>query len=175
MSTASPPSSSLQVAVRRAVVEEIVDLRHAELRRGQPRETAYFAGDDAPETRHYAALAGDLVVGCASFVRASLPERWPDAPALQLRGMATRSDLVGRGVGRTLLDAATADLYADGEARLWCNARVSARGFYERLGWRVISPPFDVVAIGPHVKMIAGLGRREEPQDPKVPDPKVHS
>jgi predicted GNAT family N-acyltransferase len=153
---------SRDVEVRRVDVEVLVDLRHAELRRGRPRETAYFAGDDAPETRHYAALQRQEVVGCATFTRASFVAQWGDAPALQLRGMATRSDLVGRGIGRALLAAAIADVRAAGETRLWCNARTSAVGFYEAMGWRVVSEPFEVEGIGPHVKMIVDTLDREQ-------------
>lgn len=37
---------------------------------------------------------------------------------------------------------------------VWCNARTSAIGFYEKLGWQVVSEPFDVLTAGPHVKMV---------------------
>jgi hypothetical protein len=81
--------------------------------------------------------------------------QWEGQPAWQLRGMATDSRQQGRGLGRQLWHAAAAEAHRDEPGRLiWCNARTSAVGFYEKLGWRVVSEPFDVPTVGPHVKMI---------------------
>jgi len=138
---------------RRATLAEIFALRHAELRPGLPEETARFAADDEPGARHFGAfLPEGACVGCASFV----PRPWQGAPALQLRGMATRADLVRTGVGRALLRFAEEELAAERGARplLWCNARVGAVGFYERLGWTVVSDVFDVPTVGPHRAML---------------------
>ena len=85
-----------EVVVRAARFEEIVDLRHAVLRQGLPREEAIFPGDDAPTSRHCGAFVGDAAVGCATF-HAS---RWEDEPAWQLRGMATLPEFRGKGIGR---------------------------------------------------------------------------
>jgi GNAT superfamily N-acetyltransferase len=41
---------------------------------------------------------------------------------------------------------------------LWCNARETAIGFYQRNGWTVESDRFDVPTVGPHVKMLKRLG-----------------
>src|SRR5262249_36463027 len=62
-----------------------------------------------------------------------------DADAGELYAMYLEPDVVGRGVGRALHDAAVADLRARGFGRavLWVldgNAR--ARRFYEAAGWR---------------------------------------
>ena len=141
---------SIPVEVRRATIEEVIALRHAELRPGRARATACFAGDDAPTTLHVAAVLAGTVVGCASFVETSTePGR-----SYQLRGMATRADLARRGVGRALLCfAETALWHDDPRPQLWCNARVGAIGFYERMGWTVTSAEFDVPDVGPHRRM----------------------
>ena len=65
-----------------------------------------------------------------------MPER-PQAKAFQLRGMAVDEGLQGTGVGRVLLTAAVDRLRAQGADVLWANARDTALGFYQRLGWRV--------------------------------------
>jgi GNAT superfamily N-acetyltransferase len=135
-----------QILLRPAGLVEILPLRHAVLRPGLPRETAMFAGDDAAATRHFGAFEGREAVGCLSFMR-----RDRDGPAHQLRGMATRSDVQRLGVGRALLDFATEALVAaTGVRGLWCNARVESIGFYERLGWVVVSDEFQVPGVGPH-------------------------
>jgi predicted GNAT family N-acyltransferase len=140
-----------EITCRRVAVAEILPLRHRILRAGLPFETACFDGDDDESTRHYAAVSGLEPVCCLSL----MPSEWEGRPAWQLRGMATDAAVQGRGLGRRLLETAVADARRDEPSRiLWCNARTSAIGFYEKLGWRVMSKPFDVPAAGPHVKML---------------------
>ena len=146
------PKLSGCITIHHATIAEIIALRHAELRPGRPRAAACFDGDEAADTRHFAALEpGGAVVGCASFMRAP----WHDLPAWQLRGMATRADLVRHGVGAALLGGACAQLIAwSGPRAFWCNARVTAVGFYQRQGWRVASDVFEVEDVGPHMRMV---------------------
>ncbi len=133
--------------VRRATLGEIVALRHRELRAGLPRTSAAFDGDDEPATIHTGAFDGDDVVGCASW----MCRPYDGARAYQLRGMATRADRVGGGIGRAVLRFGEHEVATTtGIHLLWCNARVPAVAFYERLGWRVVSEPFDVPTAGPH-------------------------
>ncbi len=40
---------------------------------------------------------------------------------------------------------------------MWCNARVTAAGFYERTGSTVVTGLFDVPPIGRHVGMVTDL------------------
>src|SRR5262245_40900364 len=139
----------MNVELRRAALDEILSLRHAVLRPGLPRETAEFDGDAEAATRHFGAFlreTGD-VVGCVSCMRR--PHDGSDA--WQVRGMATREDLAGRGIGRALLAFTLAALRAEsGPRRLWCNARVTALRFWERAGWTVSSEVFDIPGVGPH-------------------------
>lgn len=136
------------VLLRRAGLTEIVGVRHAVLRPGLPEDAARFEGDEEPSTRHFGAFlpAGENVA-CVSCLRRARN----GADAWQVRGMATRSDLAGRGIGRALLAFTVEALRAEGGPRLlWCNARVSALGFWERAGWAVASDVFDVPGVGPH-------------------------
>ena len=135
--------------VRRATLDEILPLRHAELRAGLPVESARFDLDDDPRTRHYGAFlpASGENVGCVSCMR--VPREGADA--WQVRGMATRGDLVRRGIGHALLSFAVATLGdEDGARLLWCNARTTALAFWEREGWTVASDVFDIPGVGPH-------------------------
>jgi predicted GNAT family N-acyltransferase len=162
-----------EIPCRRVAVAEILPLRHRILRPGLPFETARFDGDDDPGTRHYAAVSAGAPVACLSL----MTSEWEGRPAWQLRGMATDSGEQGRGLGRQLLELAVSEAASDHPERgFWCNARASAVGFYERLGWRVVSEPFDVPTAGPHVKMVwqaarpasaAALGR---PRDSRAAD-----
>lgn len=145
--------------VRSVSAAEVLPLRHAELRPGLPRASADFAGDDDPTTRHFGACfeaAPREIIGCASFML----QPHAGEPAYQLRGMASRRDLARRGVGTALLRHAIAELSTASPMRLfWCNARVAAAGFYERLGWRIASEIFDVPTVGPHYVMTYRMPR----------------
>ena len=150
---------------RQAALEEIITLRYAVLCTGRPWREAQFTGDDDAQTHHFgafravasgaatnaAALIAAVNVGCVSYMMTD----YEGEPAWQLRGMATRPDLAGRGVGRGLVHAAQAALVSRSPVRLfWCKARTPAIPFYERLGWRVVSEEFVIEHYGPHRKMM---------------------
>jgi GNAT superfamily N-acetyltransferase len=147
--------NGVRLELRRASVEELLDLRHGVLRQGLPREAAIFEGDDEPNTRHYGAFHRRTAVGCATLML----NRWDGEPAWQVRGMATDARFRSRGLGAALLGMAEAELADEGLPLrlLWCNARVPAARFYEKLGWAVRSDPFDIPTAGPHVKMTKRL------------------
>jgi len=141
----------LPAIIRRASAGEIIDLRHVILRNGLPRATAIFAGDESPTARHYAADMEGRIVGCATLHL----NQYEGRPAWQLRGMATSAEARGQGVGRALLAFLESELLADAQAprQLWCNARVPAAGFYQKLGWTIVSEEFDIPTAGPHYRM----------------------
>jgi N-acetylglutamate synthase-like GNAT family acetyltransferase len=143
------------VRVRRATPAEVVDLRHAVLRGGLPRETAIFPGDEKPEAIHVVAEAGDgRIVGCVTLH----PSTWNGRPAWQLRGMATDPAMRGSGVGRAMLDLVERLVRSEsGVRQMWCNARVPAAGFYQQAGWAIESEQFEIPAAGPHVRMTKRL------------------
>jgi predicted GNAT family N-acyltransferase len=142
------------LVLRPAEIGEIIDLRWHVLRQGLARETAIFPGDDAPDTRYFAAVFDERVVGCASLVH----NAFDDQDAWQLRGMATADAWRGRAVGSSLLTYAIDALSAEFRpSLLWCNARVPAMRFYQKQAWRVVSDVFEIPTAGPHVKMIRPL------------------
>jgi len=146
-----PKAMPSEITCRRVAVETILPLRQRVLRPGRPIETARFDGDHDAGARHYAALSGDHPVACLSL----MPSLWEGQSAWQLRGMATDAAHQGRGLGRLVWHAALAEGVAEEPDRIfWCNARTSAIGFYEKLGWRVASEPFDMPLVGPHVRMV---------------------
>ena len=139
----------------RATIDQIVDLRHAILRPGLTRESSIFQGDDRPEARHYAAFVKGAPICCLTLH----VSQWEGQPAWQLRGMATASNWQDRGIGNALMDWMEGELKKDPAASrlLWCNARVPAKRFYEKRGWRVVSEQFDIPTAGPHVRMTKTL------------------
>ena len=141
------------MTLRRVPAADVIDLRHAILRAGLPRETALFPGDDDPNARHYGAFEEDRLIGCVTLH----PSTWRDNPAWQLRGMAVDKTHQSHGVGKALIDFLEADLHDSPTRQLWCNARVPAARFYEKVGWRIVSEPFEIPTAGPHVKMTKRL------------------
>jgi predicted GNAT family N-acyltransferase len=143
--------NGVRLELRRALVEELISLRHEVLRHGLPRESAMFDGDDAPTTRHYGAFEGMRAVGCATLML----NQWEGELAWQVRGMATDVRFRSRGLGAALLGMAEAEVMGEPSPvrLLWCNARVPAVRFYKTLGWAVRCEPFDIPTAGPHVKM----------------------
>jgi len=129
-------------------------LRQQVLRPHQPPEHLLYPGDDAPGSFHLAAYQGERLVGTVSL---SLEERDGGGPArgssYRLRGMATHPEVRGQGVGAALLAEALRRMAEAGGERVWCNARTSAAGFYDRYGFARLGPEFELPGIGPHVLM----------------------
>lgn len=142
------------IALRTAALDVILPLRHRVLRAGLPLEAAYLPGDEAETALHLAAFSDGSPIACATFH----PRDYQGEAAWQLRGMAVAEGWRGLGIGGHLLDWADTVLRERSPIRLlWCNARVTARGFYERRGWRAVSEVFDVPTAGPHIRMMRRL------------------
>ncbi|PWW21348.1 putative GNAT family N-acyltransferase [Geodermatophilus normandii] len=150
-------SEPAAVSVEEVGVDVVLPLRSAVLRDGGP---AALPGDDDPATVHLAARTPDgRVVGVVRLAPAPCPWR-PAREPWQLRGMATDPGVRGTGAGRALAAACLAVVAARGGDLLWCNARVTAAGFYEHMGFTVVTDAFDVDPIGPHVGMLAPVPGR---------------
>lgn len=138
-------------AVESVLVGVIRPLRHAVLRPGQPMGAAAYPQDDDPETLHLAAYdEAGAVVGCATL----FPEALDGVPAWRLRGMATAPAARGEGYGVEILARGLEELRRRGVPLLWCNARTSAVGFYERFGFERRGAEFDLSPLGPHYLLV---------------------
>lgn len=85
------------------------------------------------------------------------PEAFPLQPWLngwRLRMMAVDECLRGTGVGTQLLQMAEQHAQLASADCLWCNARMSAQGFYQKQNYAVVGEAFDIENIGPHYPMI---------------------
>jgi predicted GNAT family N-acyltransferase len=136
----------------------IYQLRYAVLRKplGLSFESASFVEDDLDSTFHLLAWAeaNAELIGCATMHEPVWTSRTAGTGGMiQLRGMAVHQRVQGVGVGRLIMHEAKR--YSQGESKsLWCNARQSAVGFYEKQGFVPCSDWFDIPVIGPHLKMI---------------------
>lgn len=99
------------------------------------------------------ALVERVLVSCV----VAHPEPCPEEPgrdgAWRLRGMATRADHRGEGLGAQVLARALDELRLRDAALVWCNARTPARSLYERAGFTAVGTPWVDPVIGPHLRM----------------------
>lgn len=119
--------------------------------------------EDPVGTFHLAARTGDgRLVGVVRFSPA--PCRWREAKSFpwreatapwQLRGMATDPTVRGSGAGRALVAEGLARVAGLGGDLVWCDARIGAVGFYERMGFAVVTELFDKPEGGAHHGMVA--------------------
>lgn len=142
-----------KVDIRVVEPNVIRPMRQRVLRPHQPIEAMAYPGDDEAEAFHLAAIDREqAVIGIASFYRDPHPLE-PHAGDWRLRGMAVDPAVQGRGLGSSLMRAGINQVIEQGGQRLWCNARVSAQGFYERLGFSTQGDRFEIDPIGPHFVM----------------------
>jgi predicted GNAT family N-acyltransferase len=98
------------------------------------------------EQLHFGGLDHDgILVACVIAVPQS-------GSIIKVRQMAVAENHQGRGVGRALMDAVHAELQSRGWNHFVLNARVSAVGFYEKLGYLASGDEFMEVGI-PHLRM----------------------
>jgi GNAT superfamily N-acetyltransferase len=147
--------SELHYTIQRVPIERTFVLRKAVLRPYLSADEPYRCPDDhLPETVALGAITADeQVIGVARIS----PEPPPFDPARErswrLRGMAVRPEVRNAGVGSALLSGLIDHVAAAGGGILWCNARVPARGLYERGGLQQWGEVWEEPNIGPHIVM----------------------
>ncbi|MCP5028068.1 MAG: GNAT family N-acetyltransferase [Actinomycetia bacterium] len=130
--------------------DEVIPLRHAVLRTGQPRASCHFDGDELAGATHLGIRDGTgTLVGVATIHPARSVLEGIE-PAWRIRGMATDPKVRGTGVGGLLLRRALTEALARGARLVWCHARVPAVGFYEHVGLEARGDEFEEPLIGPH-------------------------
>jgi GNAT superfamily N-acetyltransferase len=143
------------MSVRIDVVDEAVtrELRRRVLRPHLP-PGAPLPGDDLRHGVHLAAVDDAGTALCTCFVYAD-PCPWlPQRSAWRLRQMATDERHRGEGLGAEVVELAARYAAAQGAQVLWCNARETAAGFYERVGFARHGAVFtDEHHPSPHVRM----------------------
>ncbi len=124
---------------------DVIDLRWRVLRPGRPRQSAIFDGD--AQAVHHGLWRDTQLMVVLSLFPTPLEHGGMLYPQ-QLRGMATAPSAQGQGLGSILLRT------VQGGGPLWCNARLRARSFYARAGWRPIGAEFEIPKVGPHQRMV---------------------
>lgn len=128
-----------------AAYQEVLSLREEVLR--QPLGLSVYNDDLSRESQDFLLTVWDIeqLVGCVILSPLTIS-------AIKLRAMAVVPKLQKHGIGRLLVHSAEALAFEKGFEKIVLNARVVAKGFYEKLGYDVISDEFIEVTL-PHVKM----------------------
>jgi GNAT superfamily N-acetyltransferase len=131
-------------------------LRMSVLRPHESDDGPMYPLEDDPATAHFAALAGEQVLAVGSVMADGHPHN-PAPGDWRVRGMATVAEWRGQGLGARVLAALETHAGEEGGRRLWCNARIGARVFYERAGWLVEGGEYEIPGIGMHLLMTKAL------------------
>ena len=136
---------------------ETLDLRQRVLRPFATREECIYACDQLPETRHRGirdTTTSDSILAILTMT----PEAPPFASShsgLRIRGVAVDPDHKGKGYGSLLLDDLI-QYVQQHQLLLWCNARLTAKPFYEKHGFTSYGDVFlypSEPRIGDHIVM----------------------
>lgn len=122
------------------------DLRHRVLWPDKP--PAYVELPEDARGLHFGAFeAGQLRSVVSLFV---------DGAEARFRKFATEPAAQGRGLGTALLRHVMQEAARRGARRLWCDARQSTAGFYQKFGFSVDGAPFYKGPV-PYVRMSCAL------------------
>jgi len=108
--------------------------------------------DELESTFHMGAIENDIVVGTSTFL-VEINEKFDTKFQYRLRAMATSPSVKGKQVGRQIIETSIEKLKSMGVELLWCDARLEATGFYEKLGLKMKGEIYNVPNIGPHKLM----------------------
>jgi len=137
----------IQLSLGGQDLADIRNLRFEILRKplSMPTSGTLFPGDEEESTIHILARRHAELIGCATLLI-------DDSPDIQLRGMAVAKEWQSHGIGQRIVESAK-DMAIQKGKDLWCNARFSAIGFYERHGWNPSGEFFEVPIVGKHIVM----------------------
>lgn len=130
-------------------------LRQRILRPGLPEAQSVYPDDEADTSVHVGIRVDGTLVSVSSFFVESTPGS--ERAAVRIRGMATLPEFRGRGYGRDLVEFGLSHTPLQDYAEAWCNARLTAAGYYQKLGFRPVGEQFELPGIGPHVVMVRAI------------------
>jgi GNAT superfamily N-acetyltransferase len=141
------------LSLRQLTAEQVLPLRAAVLRAGQPVATARLPKDDV--AGHFGLYDGERLVSVGTIHADACDSPYADEAmkrpeCWRLRGMATDAEYRGRGCGVQVLRACLDYAWARGAPLVWANARIGAMNFYLRNGFEQLGEEYEIPGIGPH-------------------------
>lgn len=137
--------------VRQIDVRATLGIRQQILRPQLKEQDCLFPGDTDPTTTHFGAYIGDKQIGIVSLFKRDSGDL-ALTQGYQIRAMATLQEARGKGVGLQLLKSAENYAFTNGGHHIWANARVEAKGFYQKAGYQLIDKDeFYIEDVGWHL------------------------
>ncbi len=130
-------------------VEQTWPIRNEILRPGLPLKSCQFEEDGLPSATHFGSVVQQQLTGIVSVYQIN-PAHELEGSGWQFRAMATLENVRGHGHGRALIEAMERFLIGQQADLSWCNARVTASGFYQKLGYITVGEQFEVPGVGSH-------------------------
>ncbi len=143
--------------VREIKKEDTYELRHKILRPHQSFDMVKYDTDNYEGSFHVGVFDEKKLICIVSFCLEAFAEGDDHTAKYRLRAMATLEDYRKMGAGRLAVSFAEKRLLEKGYDFLWCKARISALGYYKKLGFIQHGEVFDYLGLGPHVIMYKNL------------------
>lgn len=136
--------------VKRITPEQTRPLRHLVLWSHIEKEDDCVIDIDHRDDAFHLGVFVDGELRCIGSFFAMFSPKISFEKQYRLRAMATHPEFHGKGLARELILHALEILKEKEQDVLWCDARINAVGFYERLGFSQLDEVYDVPKIGPH-------------------------
>lgn len=131
-------------------------IRHKILRPHQSIEACKYTTDYEEGAFHVGVFYKGKLISIASFcIEKHLDFQFEKQ--YRLRAMATLEEYRKLGAGKAVVNFAESIIKERNFDFLWCKARTTAQGYYEKLGFRTYGEVFDYPPIGPHIIMYKKL------------------
>ena len=138
------------VKIEQVSADIVRPLRHKVLRSNLPFEASIMLSDDFSDSAHFLVKKDGIIKSVASIYKEPF-EKMPTYKGYRLRGMATEPSEKGKGFGSLVLKGVVQYLKNNTDAKiLWCNSRVVAFGFYEKMGFKIMGDVFEIPNLGAH-------------------------
>lgn len=136
--------------------QETYIVRQPVLRKGKPIESCVFDGDDLETTHHFGLFSDENLTGIISLFNQSNPI-FAEKNQAQIRGMAILENHQKKGFGEALVKHSETYCKNNQTDLIWFNARTAAVGFYKKMNYQILGPPFDIKDVGEHYLMFKRL------------------
>ena len=136
---------------------DLYQIRHDILWQHKAVHNCGIKPDELDSTFHIGAIDVDgRIVGTSTFIQETNP-KFDQKKQYRLRAMATYPSTRGQGLGKAIIQKAIEILKEKEIEILWCDARLKACGFYEKLNFKIKGDIYEVPQIGPHKLMFIKL------------------
>lgn len=140
--------------VKKISAQETYPIRLEVLRKNVPLPYE-FNGDFDKDTFHLGVFKNGVLIAVSSYMKSENSNF--NGIQFQLRGMATLVEFQGIGAGKLMMEKAFEIIKEMDCTCMWCNARVIAVPFYQKLGLQTFGEKFEIKFVGDHYVMFKYL------------------